>query len=77
MFLFLDHELSKRTLLDIIWDSDDYQNLYILPEDHPTSPWKLDFFTNPPLENPPWRRVSDSGYTKEEILEKQTLIGKT
>lgn len=46
----------------------------MLPPNHPTSPWKLDFFVDPPKADP-WIKVSDSNYTKEEILKQQTLLG--
>ena len=70
-----DHELSKRTLLDIIWNSTDFQYLYMLPEDHPENPWMLDFFTEAPSSD--WINVASSDYTKEEILAHQTLMGMT
>jgi hypothetical protein len=29
----------------------------MLPENHPTDPWKLDFFVNPPESSPAWIKV--------------------
>jgi len=71
-----DHELSKRQLLEIIRNSTEYEYLYMLPEDHPTDPWKLDFFVNPPTTSPAWIKVKDSTkYSFESILAHQTLMG--
>lgn len=68
-----DHQLSKRTLLEICWASEDFENLWIQPENSPDHPWMLDFYINPPSAD--WVRVNDSGYSMEEILPHQTFIG--
>ncbi|KAK2148037.1 hypothetical protein LSH36_519g01009 [Paralvinella palmiformis] len=70
-----NHQLSKKTLYDIVWASEDFQYLYILPEDHPTTPWTLDFFINPP-PGQGWTKVMNHpNLTKEMIEQHQTLIG--
>jgi len=69
-----DHDTSKRILLDIVWDSPDFNNLFMLPPPHPRA-WTLDFFIEPPVDNPAWVRVQSSNYSKEEILKYQTLLG--
>jgi len=66
--------VSRKVLLDIVWNSPDFQYVYMLPPTHPTSPWRLDFFVNPPSNE--WINLKATGaYTKEEILRHQTLIG--
>ena len=74
-FYFVDHQLSKRILFDIIWSSTDFKHLYMLPLSHPTNPWMMDFFVNPPHDNPSWVQVNGSSYTKEVILAQNTLMG--
>ena len=71
---FSDHDVSRKVLLDIVWNSPDFQYVYMLPPTHPTSPWKLDFFTYPISSE--WINLKDTNaYTKEEILRHQTFIG--
>ena len=74
-FQFADHQLSKRILFDIVWSSPDFKHLYMLPPSHSTNPWMMDFFVKPPDANPSWIQVSGSSYTKEAILEQNTLMG--
>jgi len=70
-----NHELSKATLLDIVWASPDFPHLYILPDDHPTEPWKLDFFVTPP-PGQGWMQVSTHPTLNQStILKHQHLIG--
>lgn len=66
-----DHQLSKRTLYNIVWNSTDFQHLWILPENHTTAPWTLNFFINPP-PNEGWVRVQDDPYySLERVLQNQ------
>ena len=39
--------LSKRLLLDIVFDSEDFEHLWIIEENAP-SEYRIDFFLNPP-----------------------------
>ena len=69
-----DHDVSRKVLLDIVWNSPDFQYLHMLPPNHPTSPWMLDFYINPPSNE--WINLkATNAYTKEEILKYQTFIG--
>ncbi|KAK2193588.1 hypothetical protein NP493_11g04015 [Ridgeia piscesae] len=70
-----NHQLSRSILVDIVWNCSDFQHLYILPENHPTDPWTLDFFISPP-PGEGWEKVKGHpNYTKEVILQRQTLLG--
>lgn len=71
-YLLADHELSKDKLLELIWNSDQYEHLYMLGPNS-TDAWTLDFYHNPPSEE--WVRVNESGYSREEILTQQTFMG--
>ena len=72
--IVIDHLVSKKTLLDIIFNSTDFPYLYVMDENSTTNPWKLEFFVNPP-EDQPWVNVKSSTYyTKDKILAKQTFI---
>lgn len=70
------HDVSRKILLDIVWNSYDFEYLYMLPPEHETSPWTLDFFVNPPSSDPPWINVKDNAdkYPKETILKHMTLL---
>lgn len=47
-FLFADHVVSKKTTLDIIFDSADFEHLYVRVNGTERKKWRLDFFINPP-----------------------------
>ena len=60
--------------MDIIWNSDDFQYLYVQsPTDSP-NPWNLNFFATPPTTGG-WVNVKTAGYSKEELAKQQTLMG--
>ncbi|ELU04955.1 hypothetical protein CAPTEDRAFT_218760 [Capitella teleta] len=70
------YQVSLHTLLDIVWESDDFQYLYILPENSTTKPWKTEFYINPP-ENELWINVASTPfYTKENIYDHHVLLKK-
>ena len=72
-FYSTDHELSKRTFLDLIFDSDQLQYLYMVEPGYENE-WTLDFFTFPP-ENQGWIHVNSSNYTRDDIYQHQVLTG--
>ena len=72
-FYSTGHELSKRTFLDLIFDSDQFQYLYMV-EPGNDNEWTLDFFTFPP-EDQGWIHVSTSNYAREEIYHHIVLTG--
>ena len=61
------------TFLDLIFESDQFQYLYMVEPGYDNE-WTLDFFTFPP-ENQRWINVSSSNYTCEEIYQHQVLTG--
>ena len=67
LFFFPDHQLSKRAILELVYASEDFQYLYMLPGDHPSDPWQLDFFINPPETQPAWLNIAESNYTMDEV----------
>jgi len=70
-----NHQLGKRKLYEIVWKSADFENLWILPANHPTMAWTLDFFINPPVTQPPWEKVKgNKKYSFEKILKHQTFM---
>ena len=66
-FIVTGDQLSKSDLLDLAYVSKDFEHLYMLPGDHPTDPWKLDFFINPPETEPTWVNIAKSNFTKQEV----------
>ena len=69
----LDYEVSKSVVLDMVYQSDQFQYLYMV-EPGNENERTLDFFTFPP-EDQGWIHVSTSNYTREEIYRHQVLIG--
>ncbi len=67
--------MSKRKLYEIVWNSPDFEHLYILPADHATSPWKLDFFLYPP-PGQGWVKVKDNleQYSLDIVYQHQVYV---
>ena len=53
--------LSRKLLLDIVFDSEDFEHLWIIEENAPKE-YRLDFFLNPP-ENQSYVKVQVWFYT--------------
>ena len=69
-YSFSASQVSKSTVLDIVYASADFEHLWILPESH-----KLDFFIIPPAGKG-WVKVKGNGnYTKDKVLPHLTMMG--
>ncbi len=70
---FSDHEVSKRTMLELIFNSTDFFEYLHMTTNDSVTPWILDFFVNPPSDGH-WIKIKDSQYDIDDILKYQTLI---
>ncbi|CAC5402467.1 CECR1 [Mytilus coruscus] len=71
MHLHHNHVVSKSKILDLIFASPLYDNLYVKTD--PPKQWNMDFFLNPPTG---WVKVRDnSTYTKDILVQHSTFLG--
>ena len=79
IFFVADHQLSKLKLMEIIWNSTEFQYLYVKSPDQSSSDsWTLRFhFNGPPSSE--WVNVKQNqnnfNLSKENLAKQQTLLG--
>ena len=61
-------------MFDIVWNSSDFQYLYMQSPSDPSNPWNLNFYLTPPSSGN-WINVKTSSYTKADLAKQQTIMG--
>ena len=71
---FADHHLSYKIFFDILWNSTDFEFLYIQPINQ-SNAWAMNFYMSPP-PGEGWVKVKDSEYdNKTLVLQHWTFMG--